>query len=57
MSQRVRKEVEEIFGWLKTIGLFRKIRHRGTARVGWLFTFGAAVYNLIRIRTLQAQPT
>ena len=57
VSQRVRKEVEEIFGWLKTIGLFRKIRHRGTARVGWLFTFGAAVYNLIRIRTLQAQPT
>ena len=57
VSQRVRKEVEEIFGWLKTIGLFRKIRPRGTARVGWLFTFGAAVYNLIRIRTLQAQPT
>ena len=51
-SQRKRKRVEEIFGWLKTIGLIRKTRHRGEARVGWMFVFTTAVYNLIRIRNL-----
>jgi transposase len=55
-SQRVRKRVEEIFGWLKTVGLLRKTRHRGTARVDWVFTFGAAVYNLVRLRTLAQAP-
>jgi transposase len=54
MSQRKRKCVEEIFGWLKTVGLLRKVRHRGAARVGWMFTFTAAVYNLVRMRTLAA---
>jgi IS5 family transposase len=57
VSQRKRKLVEEIFGWLKTTGLLRKTRHRGTERVGWMFVFGVAVYNLIRIRNLAAQPT
>ena len=52
MSQRHLKKVEEIFGWGKTVGLLRKLRHRGTARVDWVFTFTAAVYNLVRIRTL-----
>ncbi len=52
VSQRHRKKVEEIFGWGKTVGLLRKLRHRGTARVDWVFTFTAAVYNLVRIRTL-----
>jgi hypothetical protein len=52
----VRKRVEEIFGWLKTVGLLRKTRHRGTARVDWVFTFGAAVYNLVRLRTLAQAP-
>ena len=52
VSQRKRKRVEEIFGWLKTVGLMRKLRHRGTARVGWLFTFATAVYNLVRMRNL-----
>ena len=52
ISQRVRKRVEEIFGWLKTVALFRKTRHRGVRRVGWLFTFAAAVYNLVRIRNV-----
>jgi len=51
-SQRKRKRVEEIFGWLKTVGLMRKTRHRGLARVGWMFTFATAVYNLVRIRNL-----
>jgi hypothetical protein len=37
---------------MKTIGLIRKTRHRGTARVGWVFTFKAAAYNLVRIRNL-----
>src|SRR2546430_11787451 len=39
VSQRRRKRVEEIFGWLKTVGLMRKTRHRGTRRVDWMFTF------------------
>ena len=54
ISQRKRKRVEEIFGWIKTVGLMRKTRHRGMARVGWMFTFTAAVYNLVRIRNLVA---
>jgi transposase len=54
VSQRKRKCVEEIFGWLKTVGLLRKVHHRGIARVGWIFTFAAAVYNLVRMRTLAA---
>jgi transposase len=55
ISQRVRKRVEEIFGWMKTIGLLKKLRHRGEARVEWMFTFTAAVYNLVRARNLLAQ--
>jgi transposase len=52
ISQRRRKIVEEVFGWMKTVGLLRKTRHRGRARVGWMFTFTAAAYNLVRIRNL-----
>jgi len=52
VSQRKRKLVEEIFGWAKTVALFRKTRHRGVRRVGWMFTFALAVYNLVRIRNL-----
>ena len=52
VSQWKRKRVEEIFGWLKTVGLLRKTRHRGRARVNWMFIFGLAVYNLVRIRNL-----
>jgi IS5 family transposase len=54
LSQRIRKRVEEIFGWLKTVGLMRKVRHRGTDRVDWMFVFACAIYNLVRIRTLTA---
>jgi hypothetical protein len=54
VSQRKRKCVEEIFGWLKTVGLLRKLSHRGIARIGWIFTFAAAVYNLVCMRTLAA---
>ena len=52
ISQRKRKRVEEIFGWIKTIAGLRKTRHRGRARVGWMFTFAAAAYNLVRMRNL-----
>jgi transposase len=55
LSQRKRKLVEQAFGWLKTVGLFRKLRHRGGRLVDWLFTFGAAAYNLVRWRNLVAQ--
>jgi hypothetical protein len=55
VSQRRRKRVEEIFGWLKTVGLMRQTRHRGTRRVAWMFTLALAAYNLVRIRNLTAQ--
>lgn len=51
-SQRHRKRIEEVFGWMKTIGGLRKLRHRGTARVEWQFLFVAAAYNMVRLRTL-----
>jgi transposase len=54
ISQQKRKRIEEIFGWLKTVGGLRKLRHRGHARVTWTFTFAVAVYNLVRIRNLAA---
>jgi IS5 family transposase len=52
VSQKQRKRVEEVFGWMKSIGLLRKVRHRGLERVGWMFTLTAAAYNLVRIRNL-----
>ena len=52
ISQCKRKRVEEIFGWLKTVGGLRKTRHRGVDRVGWMFTFALAAYNLVRMRNL-----
>jgi hypothetical protein len=54
VSQRLRKRVEEIFGWLKTVGMTRKVRHRGLPRVDWNFTFALAAYNLVRIRNITA---
>jgi hypothetical protein len=52
LSQRTRKRIEEAFGWIKTTGGFRKTPHRGTARVGWLFTLTAAACNLVRLPKL-----
>jgi transposase len=52
ISQRKRKRIEEIFGWLKTIALLRKTRHRGKRRVDWIFRFALAAYNLVRMRNL-----
>jgi len=56
VSQKKRKRIEECFGWLKTIALMRKVRHRGIEKVGWVFTFAAAAYNLVRMRNLLASP-
>jgi transposase len=52
ISQRIRKRVEEIFGWGKVVGSIRKARVRGLARVGGMFTFAMAAYNLVRVRNL-----
>jgi transposase len=52
VSQRKRKRIEEVFGWMKTVGQLRKLRHRGLDRVGWVFTLAAATYNLVRMRAL-----
>jgi transposase len=56
ISQKKRKRIEEVFGWLKTVGMLRKTRHRGLFKVGWVFTFAAAAYNLVRMRNLLATP-
>jgi transposase len=57
VSQRKRKRIEEVFGWLKTVGMLRKTRHRGVFKVGWVFTFAAAAYNLVRMRNLSVIPS
>jgi len=54
VSQRKRKRIEECFGWLKTIALLRKVRHRGIWKVDWVFTLACAAYNLVRMRNLGA---
>src|SRR6059058_912043 len=56
VSQVRRKRVEEVFGWLKTVGMLRKTRHRGVLKVAWVFTFAAAAYNLVRMRNLVYTP-
>ena len=52
MSQKIRKRIEEGFGWIKTVAGQRKTRFRGSDRVGWAFTFAAAAYNLVRLPRL-----
>jgi hypothetical protein len=52
VSQQKRKRIEEIFGWMKTVGGMRKLRHRGLELVGWMFTLAAATYNMVRMRNL-----
>jgi transposase len=54
VSQRKRKRIEEVFGWMKTVGTLRKTRHRGLETVRWVFTFTAAAYNLVRMRNLMS---
>lgn len=54
VSLRIRKRVEEIFGWMKTVGNYRAPKYRGVDRVGWHFTLVAAAYNLVRMRNILA---
>ena len=57
MSQRIRKRIEEAFGWFKTVAVLHKTRLRGLDKVGWAFAFTAAAYNLVRLpRLLEATP-
>jgi transposase len=55
ISQRKRKRVEQTFGWMKMVGMLRKVKLRGIEKVGWLFTFTGAAYNLCRLRNLMAR--
>jgi transposase len=57
VSQRIRKRVEEAFGWVKVVAGQEKTKFRGRDRVGWAFTFAAAAYNLVRLPKLMAVPT
>lgn len=54
VSLRIRKRIEEVFGWAKTTGGLRKTRHKGTDRVDWVFTLTADAYNLVRLPKLMA---
>ncbi len=55
-SLRIRKRIEESFGWIKTTGGLAKTRHKGIKRVGWMFELTAAAYNLVRLPKLLAEP-
>src|SRR5262249_45049734 len=52
ITQKKRKRTPQSFGWLNSIALLRKVRHRGTLKVDWIFTFACAAYNLVRMRNL-----
>ena len=54
-SQRKRKRVEQSFGWMKMVGMLKKVKLRGIDKVGWLFIFTGAAYNLCRLRNLMAR--
>jgi IS5 family transposase len=55
ISQRIRKRVEEAFGWAKTVAGLRKMRHRGLLKVDWQFTLAMAAYDLVRLPKLLAE--
>ncbi len=55
VSQRKRKRVEQSFGWMKMVGMLKKVKLRGIDKVGWLFAFTGAAYNLCRLRNLMAR--
>ena len=55
VSMRIRKRIEEAFGWAKTIAGLRKMRHRGLPKVDWQFTLAMAAYNLVRLPKLLAE--
>ncbi|MDP5211324.1 IS5 family transposase [Microbulbifer sp. 2205BS26-8] len=54
ISQVKRKRIEECFGWMKDIGLMRKVRHVGQEKISWIFRFTAAAYNITRMKTIMA---
>jgi hypothetical protein len=54
IPQRIRKRVEEAFGWAKTVAGLRKMRHRGLPKVDWQFTLAMAAYDLVRLPKLLA---
>ena len=56
VCQRIRKRIEEVFGWTKTMAGLRKIRHRGLPKVDWQFTLAMAAYDLVRLPKLLAEP-
>jgi IS5 family transposase len=56
LSQRIRKRIEEAFGWAKTVAGLRRMRHRGLAKVDWQFTLSMAAYDLVRLPKLLAEP-
>jgi hypothetical protein len=55
VGQRKRKRVEHSFVWMKMVGMLRKVKLRKIDKVGWLFTFTGAAYNLCRLRNLMAE--
>jgi transposase len=57
ISQQKRKRVEQSFGWMKMIGLLKKVKLRGLRKVNWWFTLVGAAYNLVRLRRLKAEAT
>jgi transposase len=52
LSQKKRKLVEQVFGWIKTTAGLRQTKHRGRERVSWMFTFATAAYNMVRMRNI-----
>lgn len=52
VSQKFRKRIEEVFGWLKSTGQFRQTRYRGVTKIDWYFTLAVTAYNLVRMRNL-----
>ena len=57
ISQKIRKRIEEVFGWMKTVGNFQKVKYRGREKVSWHFTFTAIAYNLVRMKNLATTVT
>jgi transposase len=57
ISQRRRKLIEQGYGWMKVVGGLHKLRHRGKVKASAIFTFSCAAYNLVRLRTLLAEPS
>jgi hypothetical protein len=55
ISQQKRKRIEQSFGWMKIIGMLKKVKLRGRKKVSWLFTFVGAAYNLYRLGRLEAE--